>query len=115
MKILQNPNDLAMKCDRYGIRILGTSPRNIDRAENRHIFSALLDGLDIDQPEWKELTNIKEAKAFAKSVGFPVLIRPSYVLSGAAMSIGSIFLQFFSLRMKIRSIIDDSRSSPHTE
>ena len=83
----QIPNNLAMKCDQYGIRILGTSPRNIDRAENRHIFSALLDELDIDQPEWKELTNIEEAKAFAKSVGFPVLIRPSYVLSGAAMSV----------------------------
>ena len=83
----QIPNNLAMKCDQYGIRILGTSPRNIDRAENRHIFSALLDELEIDQPEWKELTNIAEAKAFANSVGFPVLIRPSYVLSGAAMSV----------------------------
>jgi carbamoyl-phosphate synthase large subunit len=83
----QIPNNLAMKCYNYGVNILGTSPLNIDKAENRHKFSALLDKLKIDQPEWKELTNIKEAKSFANSVGYPVLIRPSYVLSGAAMSV----------------------------
>jgi len=83
----QIPNNLAMKCHQYGVKILGTSPLNIDKAEDRHKFSALLDKLKIDQPEWKELTNISEAKAFASQAGYPVLIRPSYVLSGAAMSV----------------------------
>ncbi len=83
----QIPNNIAMKCHENGIRILGTSPLSIDSAENRHKFSALLDELGIDQPAWKELTNIREARRFAKSVGYPVLIRPSYVLSGAAMNV----------------------------
>ncbi|MFQ6037171.1 MAG: carbamoyl-phosphate synthase (glutamine-hydrolyzing) large subunit [Candidatus Aminicenantales bacterium] len=83
----QIPNNLAMKCRDYGLNVLGTSPENIDRAENRHKFSALLDRMGIDQPEWKELTSIEEAKSFAQSVGYPVLVRPSYVLSGAAMSV----------------------------
>ena len=83
----QIPNNLAMKCHEYGLKILGSSPHGIDNAENRHKFSALLDELEIDQPEWRELTGMEEAKAFAKSVGYPVLIRPSYVLSGAAMSV----------------------------
>jgi carbamoyl-phosphate synthase large subunit len=83
----QIPNNLAMKCHDYGIKILGSSPLCIDSAENRHKFSALLDELEIDQPEWRELTDMEEAKAFANAVGYPVLIRPSYVLSGAAMSV----------------------------
>jgi carbamoyl-phosphate synthase large subunit len=83
----QIPNNLAMPLHKAGIKILGTSPIDIDRAENRHKFSALLDKLDIDQPKWKELTSIEKAEQFADSVGYPVLIRPSYVLSGAAMSI----------------------------
>jgi carbamoyl-phosphate synthase large subunit len=83
----QIPNNLAMKCETYGLSILGTTPSNIDRAENRHKFSALLDEMGIDQPDWRELTNTEEAKLFANSVGYPVLIRPSYVLSGAAMSV----------------------------
>ncbi|MGD9345164.1 MAG: carbamoyl-phosphate synthase (glutamine-hydrolyzing) large subunit [Candidatus Aminicenantes bacterium] len=83
----QIPNNLAMKCAAYGLKILGTAPTDIDRAENRHKFSALLDEMGIDQPEWRELTNIEEAKSFANSAGYPVLIRPSYVLSGAAMSV----------------------------
>jgi carbamoyl-phosphate synthase large subunit len=83
----QIPNNLAMPLHKNGVRILGTSPIDIDRAENRHKFSALLDKLEIDQPEWEELTSIDEAEHFADSVGYPVLIRPSYVLSGAAMSI----------------------------
>ncbi|WP_455392560.1 carbamoyl-phosphate synthase (glutamine-hydrolyzing) large subunit [[Eubacterium] cellulosolvens] len=83
----QIPNNLALPLHKTGVRILGTSPIDIDRAENRHKFSQLLDKLSIDQPEWKELTSIQEAEAFADSVGYPVLIRPSYVLSGAAMSI----------------------------
>ena len=83
----QIPNNLAMKCETYGLSILGTIPSSIDRAENRHKFSTLLDDMGIDQPEWKELTSIAEAKLFANSVSYPVLIRPSYVLSGAAMSV----------------------------
>jgi len=83
----QIPNNLAMKCHTYGVNILGTSPLSIDKAENRHKFSALLDDLGIDQPDWNELTSVEEAKVFANRVGFPVLIRPSYVLSGAAMSV----------------------------
>ena len=69
------------------MRILGTSPESIDMAENRYKFSKLLDGLGIDQPAWKELRSVREAEAFAEAVGYPVLVRPSYVLSGAAMSV----------------------------
>jgi carbamoyl-phosphate synthase large subunit len=83
----QIPNNIAMKCFRAGVRVLGTSPRNIDRAENRFKFSKLLDKLGVDQPDWKELMSVERAKAFARKIGYPVLIRPSYVLSGAAMSI----------------------------
>jgi carbamoyl-phosphate synthase large subunit len=83
----QIPNNFAMPLYNAGIPILGTSPINIDRAENRHTFSQLLDTLNIDQPKWKELTSIEAAEKFAENVGYPVLIRPSYVLSGAAMSI----------------------------
>ena len=83
----QIPNNLAMKFHHKGINILGTSPSKIDNAENRNKFSKLLDDLNIDQPEWKELTDLKAAKRFADGVGYPVLIRPSYVLSGAAMNV----------------------------
>ena len=83
----QIPNNLALKLHRAEVKILGTSPENIDRAENRHVFSKLCDSLGIDQPEWEELTSKPEAISFAKKVGFPVLVRPSYVLSGAAMSV----------------------------
>ncbi|MCQ2199313.1 MAG: carbamoyl-phosphate synthase (glutamine-hydrolyzing) large subunit [Paludibacteraceae bacterium] len=83
----QIPNNLAMKLHRQNVPILGTSPVSIDRAENRHKFSAMLDQLGIDQPRWKELTSFEEIDAFIDQVGFPVLIRPSYVLSGAAMNV----------------------------
>ena len=83
----QIPNNLAIPLNKTGVPILGTSPKDIDRAENRHKFSQLLDKLDIDQPKWKELSNIKDVEDFANKVGYPVLVRPSYVLSGAAMSI----------------------------
>jgi carbamoyl-phosphate synthase large subunit len=83
----QIPNNLALKLHNAGIKILGTSPLQIDNAEDRHKFSQILDRLEVDQPEWAELTNLKEAKEFAHKVDYPVLIRPSYVLSGAAMSI----------------------------
>lgn len=84
----QIPNNLAIPLYNENIKILGTSPIDIDRAEDRHKFSNLLDHLGVDQPCWKELTSLKDAEDFAESVGYPVLIRPSYVLSGAAMSIG---------------------------
>ena len=83
----QIPNNLAMKLHRQEVPILGTSPLSIDRAENRHKFSAMLDELGIDQPRWKELTSFDEIDSFVEEVGFPVLIRPSYVLSGAAMNV----------------------------
>lgn len=83
----QIPNNLAMKLHRRHVPILGTSPISIDRAENRHKFSAMLDTLGIDQPRWKELTTTDEIDDFVSEVGFPVLIRPSYVLSGAAMNV----------------------------
>lgn len=83
----QVPNNLAIKLAKYGVKIYGTHARNIDRAENRHKFSGLLDKLGIDQPKWQELSDMNGIKKFAKEVGFPVLVRPSYVLSGAAMSV----------------------------
>ncbi len=83
----QIPNNLALKLHNAGINIVGTSAQQIDNAEDRHKFSQILDRLEVDQPEWKELTSLDEAKEFAKKVSYPVLIRPSYVLSGAAMSI----------------------------
>ena len=83
----QTPNNLALKLHQAGMKILGTSPEMIDRAEDRHKFSSLLDELDIDQPVWQELSSIAEAKAFAQKVSYPVLVRPSYVLSGSAMSV----------------------------
>ena len=83
----QIPNNLALHLHNVGVSVLGTSPLSIDKAEDRHKFSKLLDKLRIDQPMWKELVSIKEAEEFADKVGYPVLVRPSYVLSGAAMSI----------------------------
>ena len=83
----QIPNNIAMKLRKAGVKILGTTAENIDRAENRHLFSGMLDKLGIDQPQWKELKNLAEVEKFAETVGYPVLVRPSYVLSGAAMSV----------------------------
>ncbi len=83
----QIPNNLAMKLYRQNVPVLGTSPISIDRAENRHKFSAMLDQLGIDQPRWGELTSPEDIDQFIAEVGFPVLIRPSYVLSGAAMNV----------------------------
>ena len=85
----QIPNNLAMRLYRQKIPILGTSPLHIDRAENRFKFSEMLDRMGVDQPEWKELTSLEEIIEFTHEVGFPVLVRPSYVLSGAAMNIVS--------------------------
>ena len=85
----QIPNSLAMRLYRQNIPILGTSPIHIDQAENRHKFSEMLDNIGVDQPEWKELSSIEEIFDFVDKVKFPLLIRPSYVLSGAAMNIVS--------------------------
>jgi len=83
----QIPNNLALRCHNSGMRVLGTSPLSIDTAEDRHKFSRLLEDLCIDQPSWKELVSVDEASLFAKNVGYPVVVRPSYVLSGASMSV----------------------------
>ena len=83
----QIPNNLAMKLYRQGVPVLGTSPVSIDRAENRNKFSAMLDSLGIDQPEWSALTSMDDVHSFISKVGYPVLVRPSYVLSGAAMNV----------------------------
>ena len=83
----QIPNNLAMKLYRQSVPILGTSPISIDRAENRNKFSAMLDQLGIDQPAWQELTSLEDVEKFVEKVGYPVLVRPSYVLSGAAMNV----------------------------
>ncbi len=85
----QIPNNLSNRLDKQGVNILGTSAESIDKAEDRHKFSSMLDGLKIDQPRWKELSNIEDIFRFVDEVGFPVLIRPSYVLSGAAMNVVS--------------------------
>lgn len=85
----QIPNTLAMRLFKAGVPILGTSPLSIDNAEDRHKFSSMLDRLDIDQPRWKELTSLEGINEFAETVGFPLLVRPSYVLSGAAMNVVS--------------------------
>ncbi|RAK97507.1 bifunctional carbamoylphosphate synthetase/aspartate transcarbamylase [Aspergillus ibericus CBS 121593] len=82
----QTPNNIALPLHRLNVRILGTSPEMIDGAENRYKFSRMLDRIGVDQPAWKELTSIEEATGFCDKVGYPVLVRPSYVLSGAAMN-----------------------------
>lgn len=85
----QIPNNLAMRLDSAGVNLLGTSAKSIDNAEDRHKFSSMLDRLEIDQPRWKELTTLADVYDFVDHVGFPVLVRPSYVLSGAAMNVCS--------------------------
>ncbi|MBN2208432.1 MAG: carbamoyl-phosphate synthase (glutamine-hydrolyzing) large subunit [Candidatus Coatesbacteria bacterium] len=105
----QIPNNLALALHNAGVRILGTSPLSIDTAEDRHKFSSLLDKLGIRQPEWKELTSVQAAERFADSVGYPVLIRPSYVLSGAAMSIA---LGKHELKEYLQKASDVSKEHP---
>ena len=85
----QIPNNLATRLDSQGVNILGTSAQSIDNAEDRHKFSAMLDRLGIDQPRWRELTSMEDIHEFVDEVGYPVLVRPSYVLSGAAMNVCS--------------------------
>lgn len=85
----QIPNNLALRLDSQGVNILGTSAKNIDNAEDREKFSAMLDRIGVDQPRWRELTSMEDINEFVDEVGFPVLVRPSYVLSGAAMNVCS--------------------------
>jgi carbamoyl-phosphate synthase/aspartate carbamoyltransferase len=82
----QTPNNIALPLHRLNVKVLGTSPEMIDTAENRYKFSRMLDRIGVDQPTWKELTSFEEAKQFCDKVSYPVLVRPSYVLSGAAMN-----------------------------
>lgn len=98
----QIANNLAMKLKEAGIPILGTDPENIDKAEDRHKFSTLLDSISVDQPVWDELTSIEEALSFATKNGYPVIIRPSYVLSGANMRICSDDFQLREFLEKAR-------------
>lgn len=84
----QLPQNIALKLQETGgAKVLGTDPKDIDKAEDRHKFSQILDDIGVDQPAWKELTSVSDAESFAEDVGYPVLVRPSYVLSGAAMSV----------------------------
>jgi carbamoyl-phosphate synthase large subunit len=84
----QLPQNIALKLQETGkAHVLGTNPEDIDKAEDRHKFSQILDSIGVDQPAWKELASVADAEAFAEEVGYPVLVRPSYVLSGAAMSV----------------------------
>ena len=84
----QLPQNIALRLQETGnARVLGTDPQDIDKAEDRHKFSGILDSISVDQPDWKEITSVSDAEDFADKVGYPVLVRPSYVLSGAAMSV----------------------------
>ncbi len=105
----QIPNNLAIKLSKSGVKILGTSPEQIDNAESRDKFSEILDNLEIDQPQWEELTDHESARIFCKNVGFPVLIRPSYVLSGAAMS---VILTVSELDIYLKNASDISKEHP---
>ncbi len=105
----QVPNNLAMSCFRAGYKILGTSPENIDRAEDRNKFSKLLDKLKIEQPAWQSLKTPNEAIRFADKIGYPVLIRPSYVLSGSAMNVA---YSSVDLKKHLKSATDVSAEHP---
>ena len=85
----QTPNNLALQLHHAGVNVLGTSPIDIDRAEDRHKFSTLLDTIGVDQPVWREVSSLSDAVTFAEETGYPILLRPSYVLSGAAMGVAT--------------------------
>jgi carbamoyl-phosphate synthase large subunit len=106
----QLPQNIALKLQESGkAKVLGTNPEDIDKAEDRHKFSQILDSIGVDQPAWKELTSYEEAQKFAKSVGYPVLVRPSYVLSGAAMT---VIRNESELRDKLTAAADVSPDHP---
>jgi carbamoylphosphate synthase large subunit len=103
----QIPNNLAIPLSRAGVHILGTSPSDIDTAENRQKFSALMDSIGVDQPPWNELRSMEDAKMFAAKVGYPVLVRPSYVLSGAAMNVAQNDSQLVSYLSQAAQLNED--------
>ncbi|NLF89224.1 carbamoyl-phosphate synthase (glutamine-hydrolyzing) large subunit [Candidatus Bathyarchaeota archaeon] len=105
----QIPNNLALKLDRSGAKILGTSAKDIDRAEDRSKFSDMLDNLEIEQPKWSKLESLDKSKVFANRIGYPVLIRPSYVLSGSAMSVA---YDEFQLEDYLKKATDVSEEHP---
>ncbi|KAJ5357051.1 ATP-grasp fold subdomain 1 [Penicillium concentricum] len=105
----QTPNNIALPLHRLNVNILGTSPEMIDGAENRYKFSRMLDRIEVDQPAWKELTSIDEARGFCDKVGYPVLVRPSYVLSGAAMN--TVYSEH-DLASYLNQAVDVSREHP---
>ncbi len=105
----QLPNNLALPLHEAGVKILGTSPLDIDRAEDRHKFSTLLDDLGVDQPPWSEVSSLESAGDFAERIGYPVLLRPSYVLSGAAMGVAT---NAEELRTFLNKAADVSRTHP---
>ncbi|KAG0153759.1 hypothetical protein PDIDSM_2414 [Penicillium digitatum] len=105
----QTPNNIALPLHRLNVNILGTSPEMIDGAENRYKFSRMLDRIGVDQPAWKELTSIDEARGFCDKVGYPVLVRPSYVLSGAAMK--TVYSEH-DLASYLNQAVDVSREHP---
>jgi carbamoyl-phosphate synthase large subunit len=105
----QIPNRLALPLHEAGVKVLGTSPLSIDTAEDRHKFSRLLDTLGIAQPVWKELDTVEAAREFAAGIGYPVLVRPSYVLSGAAMGVASNERE---LEVFLRKAVDVSPAHP---
>lgn len=105
----QIPNNLALQLHEAGVRVLGTSPIDIDRAEDRHKFSSLLDEIGVAQPEWQEVTSFEDAQRFCESIGYPVLIRPSYVLSGAAMGVATTWQE---LRVFLDRAADVSQRHP---
>lgn len=103
----QIPNNLAMPLHRHGVPVIGTSPVDIDRAEDRHVFSKTLDKLGVDQPGWAELSSLSQARKKAAELGYPVLVRPSYVLSGAAMSVAYDEKMLIAFLKKAVSISSD--------
>ncbi|OCB91040.1 carbamoyl-phosphate synthase [Sanghuangporus baumii] len=105
----QLPQNIALRLKRSGVNVLGTDPEMIDTAEDRHKFSSILDKVGVDQPEWNEVSSVEAAKEFANKVGYPVLIRPSYVLSGAAMN---IVYEVSTLEHKLSAAADVSPLHP---
>ncbi|KAI1779732.1 carbamoyl-phosphate synth [Hypoxylon cercidicola] len=105
----QTPNNIALPLLRSGVKVLGTSPEMIDRAENRYKFSRMLDEIAVDQPTWKELTSFEDARSFCQMVSYPVLVRPSYVLSGAAMN--TVYSEA-DLALYLQQAADVSREHP---
>ncbi|KAL0486174.1 carbamoyl-phosphate synthase large subunit [Acrasis kona] len=103
----QQPNNIALSLQSNGVNILGTNPIDIDKAENRHLFSTLLDGMNVAQPKWDSLQSISQAQDFCKTVDYPVLVRPSYVLSGAAMNVAHSQKELVDYLKKATSVSPD--------